>query len=55
MVKELQDYKEHFSEEKKRRLILKQHKNEKKEKQLKSEISQITQVTKLFPVDGTPM
>lgn len=44
MVKELQDYKEHFSEEKKRRVILKQQENERKEQHWNGEISQINQV-----------
>ena len=44
MVKELQDYKEHFNEEKKRRMILKQQENERKEQHWNGEISQINQV-----------
>lgn len=45
MVKELQDYKECFSEDKQRRMILKQQENERKEQHWNGEISQINQVT----------
>lgn len=44
MVKELQDYKEHYSEEKKRRMIFKRQENERKEQHWNGEISQINQV-----------
>ncbi|KAG0629748.1 hypothetical protein M758_1G127100 [Ceratodon purpureus] len=47
MVKELQDYKECFSEEKKRRMILKQQENERKEQHWNGEISQINQVVRV--------
>lgn len=44
MVKELQDYKEHYIEEKKRRMILKQQEKERKEQHWKAEMSEINQV-----------
>jgi hypothetical protein len=49
MVKELQDYKEHFSEDKERRVMLKQQENERKEQHWNDEISQINQVIKTPP------
>lgn len=44
MVKELKDYKQYFSEEKTRRMMLKQQENERKEQHWNGEINQINQV-----------